>query len=164
LRGDIVVEAEWTRDHGQALRERRRRRGQTQEMLAEIAGVSIATIKNIERGTQRPRASTLQLIAKALDCQPDMLQGGSRLPSVAVLPFRDLSPAADQDYFCEGLAEELINALVHVKGLRVAARTSSFYFKERREDLRAIGDALGVETVLEGSVRTADDIAVLVSW
>src|SRR5262249_3309931 len=56
--------------------------------------------------------------------------------SIAVLPFADMSPGKDQDYFCEGIAEELINALAHVEGLRVAARTSAFRFKGRADDVR----------------------------
>ncbi len=81
--------------------------------------------------------------------------GSSRGPSIAVLPFADLSPHQDQDYFCEGMAEEIVNALTKVEGLHVAARTSAFQFKGRAQDVRAIGAALDVETVLEGSVRTA---------
>jgi serine/threonine protein kinase/Flp pilus assembly protein TadD len=76
-------------------------------------------------------------------------------PSVAVLPFIDLSPEKDQDYFCEGLAEELINALVNVEDLQVASRTSAFRFKGAQSDIREIGRRLGVGTVLEGSVRKA---------
>jgi serine/threonine protein kinase/Flp pilus assembly protein TadD len=76
-------------------------------------------------------------------------------PSIAVLPFADMSREKDQDYFCEGIAEELINALTHVKGLRVAARTSAFAYKGKSESISAIGQALNVDTVLEGSVRTA---------
>jgi serine/threonine-protein kinase len=72
-----------------------------------------------------------------------------------VLPFADMSPQKDQDYFCEGIAEELIGALTHVAGLRVAARTSAFQFKGRADDVRRIGQQLGVEAVLEGSVRKA---------
>jgi non-specific serine/threonine protein kinase len=74
-------------------------------------------------------------------------------PSIAVLPFADMSPTRDQDWLCEGIAEELINALAHVDGLRVAARTSSFQFKTQAGDIAAIGARLGVATVLEGSVR-----------
>ncbi len=73
--------------------------------------------------------------------------------SIAVLPFRDMSPEKDQDYFCEGLTEELINALTKITGLRVAARTSAFQFKEQARDLRYIGESLNVATVLDGSVR-----------
>jgi eukaryotic-like serine/threonine-protein kinase len=74
-------------------------------------------------------------------------------PSIAVLPFTDLSPQKDQEYFSDGLSEEILNALAHVDGLLVAGRTSSFAFKGRSEDLRAIGEKLNVGAVLEGSVR-----------
>jgi serine/threonine protein kinase/tetratricopeptide (TPR) repeat protein len=73
--------------------------------------------------------------------------------SIAVLPFKDMSPQRDQEYFCDGLAEELISALTRVKGLKVAARTSSFSFKEKDEDIREIGKRLNVGSVLEGSVQ-----------
>ena len=77
--------------------------------------------------------------------------------SIAVLPFTDLSPGHDQEYFSDGVAEEILNALVRVKGLKVAGRTSSFSFKGKNEDLRAIGRTLGVAHVLEGSVRKQGD-------
>ena len=73
--------------------------------------------------------------------------------SVAVLPFVDLSQAGDQEYFSDGISEEILNVLVRIPGLGVAGRTSSFAFKGRNEDLREIGEALGVDHVLEGSVR-----------
>ncbi len=73
--------------------------------------------------------------------------------SMAVLPFADLSPERDQEYFCDGLAEELINSLSHIQALRVAARTSSFSFKGKSVDIRKIGDRLNVQTILTGSVR-----------
>jgi TolB-like protein/tetratricopeptide (TPR) repeat protein len=76
--------------------------------------------------------------------------------AIAVLPFIDMSPARDQDFLCEGLAEELIDALTHVDGLRVAARTSSFQFRGDH-DLREVGRKLGVGSLLEGSVRKAGD-------
>jgi len=75
--------------------------------------------------------------------------------SVAVLPFADLSPAKDQDWFCEGIAEEILNSLSKLPGLRVASRTSAFRFKDSARDMQKIGEALGVTTLLEGSVRTA---------
>ena len=74
-------------------------------------------------------------------------------PSIAVLPFADMSPGKDQEYFSDGIAEEILNALAQVDGLRVIGRTSSFSFKGKTEDLRAIGEKLGVAHVLEGSVR-----------
>jgi serine/threonine protein kinase/Flp pilus assembly protein TadD len=75
--------------------------------------------------------------------------------SIAVMPFADLSPQKDQEYFCDGMAEELINALTKIKDLRVAARTSAFSFKGKEIDIREIGKKLNVNTILEGSVRKA---------
>jgi TolB-like protein len=77
----------------------------------------------------------------------------SELKSVAVLPFLDLSPNRDQEYFSDGLTEEIIDALTRLGGLKVVARTSSFQFKGKALDIRRIGEQLGVGTVLEGSVR-----------
>ncbi|KCZ90794.1 hypothetical protein [Hyphomonas johnsonii] len=73
--------------------------------------------------------------------------------SVAVLPFIDLSPDGDQEYFSDGISEEILNVLVRIPQLKVAGRTSSFSFKGKNDDLRDIGTALGVDHVLEGSVR-----------
>ena len=77
------------------------------------------------------------------------------VPSIAVLPFADMSREKDQDYFCDGLAEELIDALAKLPGLRVVARTSAFRFRGDTVDLRDVGEKLNVNTVLEGSVRKA---------
>ncbi|HSP05682.1 MAG TPA: serine/threonine-protein kinase, partial [Acidobacteriota bacterium] len=76
--------------------------------------------------------------------------------SIAVLPFQDMSPARDQEYFCEGMAEELINALSKLKSIRVASRTSSFHYRRANLDVREIGKRLDARQVLEGSVRKAD--------
>lgn len=73
--------------------------------------------------------------------------------SVAVLPFADLSPAGDQEYFADGMAEEILNALVRVPDLRVTSRTSAFAYKDVDKDLREIAEELDVSAVLEGSVR-----------
>ncbi len=78
-------------------------------------------------------------------------------PSIAVLPFADMSPGKDQEYFSDGIAEEILNALAQVEGLRVAGRTSSFYFKGKNEDLASIAAKLHVTTLLEGSVRKAGE-------
>jgi TolB-like protein/Tfp pilus assembly protein PilF/predicted Ser/Thr protein kinase len=79
----------------------------------------------------------------------------ARAPSIAVLPFVDMSPDRDQEYFADGLAEELLNALAQIPELRVAARTSSFQFKGKTGDVAQIGRQLNVGTILEGSVRKA---------
>ncbi len=76
-------------------------------------------------------------------------------PSIAVLPFANMSRDPDDDYFSDGLAEEIINLLAHVPGLKVTARTSAFAFRGKEQDIRRIASALGVSTVLEGSVRRA---------
>lgn len=73
--------------------------------------------------------------------------------SIAVLPFVNMSKDPDQEYFSDGMTEEILNSLAHVKDLRVAGRTSSFHFKGKNIDLRKIGQKLNVQTVLEGSVR-----------
>src|SRR5437763_9874515 len=73
--------------------------------------------------------------------------------SIAVLPFLDLSQAKDQEYFCDGISEEILDALAKVDGLRVVARTSSFSFKGKSTDVSEVGKKLNVENVLEGSLR-----------
>jgi TolB-like protein/class 3 adenylate cyclase len=82
---------------------------------------------------------------------------GALPTAIAVLPFADMNPGRDQEYFADEMAEELINALSKVPGLRVAARTSAFAFKGKAEDIRTIGKELDVGAVVEGSVRKADD-------
>ena len=79
----------------------------------------------------------------------------SIVASIAVLPFANMSRDPDDEYFSDGLAEEILNILAHVPGLKVAARTSSFAFRGKEQDIRGIAEALGVKTVLEGSVRRA---------
>jgi DNA-binding winged helix-turn-helix (wHTH) protein len=77
----------------------------------------------------------------------------SDISSIAVLPFHDMSPGRDQDYLCEGLAEELINALTNIDGLRVASRTASFQFRAAGADVQEVGRHHGVAPQLESSVR-----------
>jgi TolB-like protein len=75
------------------------------------------------------------------------------LASIAVLPFRDMSQNKDQEYFADGVTEEILNTLAGLKDLKVTARTSAFAFKGKDVDLRAVGDTLGVQHILEGSIR-----------
>jgi len=77
--------------------------------------------------------------------------------SIAVLPFVDMSPEGDQAYFADGISEEILNVLVKTHTLKVAGRTSSFQFRGRNEDLRKIGEQLGVDHILEGSIRKANN-------
>jgi serine/threonine protein kinase len=86
----------------------------------------------------------------------DMSEGsGDSKPSIAVLPFENMSGDKENEYFSDGLAEEIINLLAKIPGLRIIARTSAFAFKGKHEDVRKIAVALGVTNVLEGSVRKA---------
>jgi TolB-like protein/Tfp pilus assembly protein PilF len=77
------------------------------------------------------------------------------LPSIAVLPFANMSRDANDEYFSDGLAEEIINLLAHVPGLKVTARTSAFAFRGKDQDITKIAEALKVRTILQGSVRRA---------
>ena len=87
---------------------------------------------------------------------PTMVTAQHRaIRSIAVLPFADMSPSKDQDYFCEGIAEEIINALTKIDALQVASRSSAFAFKGKNQDIRQVGEQLNVATVMEGSVRKA---------
>jgi TolB-like protein/tRNA A-37 threonylcarbamoyl transferase component Bud32 len=89
----------------------------------------------------------------ATAAMPGAAAAATEPPSIAVLPFVNLSSDKEQEYFSDGIAEELLDALARVKGLKVAGRTSSFHFKGKNEDLRTIGETLGVANLLEGSVR-----------
>ncbi len=97
------------------------------------------------------RFATATRFAEALSAPA--ATGGTPEKSIAVLPFTCMSSEADTEYFGDGMAEEIINVLTQLPGLKVAARTSSFSFKGKNEDLRQIGEKLGVRTVLEGSIR-----------
>lgn len=107
-------------------------------------------------GSSEPRAAPA--VAKPTSGSSAAIKATSgRSASIAVLPFTDMSAAKDQDWFCDGVAEEILNALAGLKGLSVAARASAFSFRGKGDDLKAIGDKLHVTTVLDGSVRRAGD-------
>lgn len=93
----------------------------------------------------------------AIDKKADELLLEPVEPSIAVLPFADMSPEKDQEYFADGISEELLNLLVRVDGLKVASRTSSFAFKGSQQSLADIASDLKVDHVLEGSIRKADN-------
>jgi TolB-like protein len=103
-------------------------------------------------GGGRPRVFSLKTEIDAW-LKAGLQKPAGETPSVAVLPFLNLSASEGNSYFGDGLAEELINALVRIPGLRVIARTSSFAFSKRGHDVREIGTQLGTEWLLEGSVR-----------
>src|SRR5262245_1432854 len=114
------------------------------EIFTELKAYRRAWETGADQSATRPRA-------------PEAPRPAERATSIAVLAFTDMSAARDQDWFCDGIAEEILNALTRLKGLRVAARTSAFSFKGKGDDLRTIGQKLNVATVLEGSVRRAGD-------
>jgi serine/threonine-protein kinase len=140
------------------------------EVTLSASGVSPALSRVVSRCLEKEpeeRYQSMRDLRFAIEALSDPLSGSSAsgapaaavrnhaAPSIAVLPFTDMSPQKDQDYFCEGMAEEIINALAKIDGLKVAARTSTFQFKTRGHDLKETARALQVKTVLEGSVRTA---------
>ncbi len=112
--------------------------------------------KLLEKDSGLRYQSAAGLISDLRKLKKDSESGVSTVqpkPSIAVLPFTNLSADPEQEYFCDVMAEEIINALTHVEGMRVVARTSCFAFKGKHIDIREIGQKLNVETVLEGSVR-----------
>ncbi len=85
------------------------------------------------------------------------VSGPTEQASIAMLPFINMSPDAENEFFADGITEEIINVLSQIEGLHVAARTSSFFFKGKHPEIRQIGEQLNVRTVLEGSVRKVGD-------
>jgi serine/threonine-protein kinase len=132
------------------------------ELRPDLAGPLDAIVRRALAKDPADRQQTAAELAADLRAAADHGAFGSSAsvsekecegPSIAVLPFVNMSADPEQEYFCDGIAEEIINSLTKVKGLRVVARTSAFYFKGRTQDVREIGTRLGVETILEGSVR-----------
>ncbi|MEK6323716.1 MAG: protein kinase [Acidobacteriota bacterium] len=113
-------------------------------------------VRCLEKDRERRYATGQELATdlKTLEFTPSKEPAVARTsPSIAVLPFVNMSADAENEYFCDGLAEDLLNALSKIEALRVAARTSAFSFKGKETDIREIGQKLKVRTVLEGSVR-----------
>jgi serine/threonine protein kinase/tetratricopeptide (TPR) repeat protein len=113
----------------------------------------------IDTGQQQAPRSPEAFAARTVVSNSESISSGAvtagTTPSIAVLPLLNMSADPENEYFCDGLAEELLNALAKIEGLKVAARTSAFFFKGKEIDVREIGQKLGVGTVLEGSVRKA---------
>jgi serine/threonine-protein kinase len=140
------------------------RPGPVEERRSDVPGEMSRLICRCLEKEPRNRIQTAIEILAELKAQRRAWESGAgavkpveRVASIAVLPFTDMSAAKDQDWFCDGIAEEILNALAPLKGLSVAARTSSFSFKGKSDDLRTIGEKLNVTTVLEGSMRRAGD-------
>jgi TolB-like protein len=135
-----------------------KRVGAGELMIAAIllvigAGLLIALVRE-----PRNEAPTETATSTTTGESPNPATPATALPgiSLAVLPFVDMSPEHNQEYFSDGLSEEVLNQLAQIKELRVTGRTSSFSFKGKNEDLRVIGEKLGVNHLLEGSVRRSD--------
>jgi serine/threonine-protein kinase len=134
---------------------------QRPEVPAEVSQL----IAQCLRKAARDRIQSAGEVLAGLKSQRRAFESGSaaagpasaRVSSIAVLPFTDMSAAQDQGWFCDGIAEEILNALAQLKGLKVAARASAFSFRGKELDLATIGEKLNVTTVLEGSVRRAGD-------
>jgi adenylate cyclase len=105
---------------------------------------------NIEHDASTPLSASLANASQTASAK-------QTIRSLAVLPFADLSPERDQEYFGDGIAEEILNALAKISGLHVPARTSCFAFRGQNLDAREIGNRLGVQSLLEGSIRKAGD-------
>jgi TolB-like protein/tetratricopeptide (TPR) repeat protein len=130
--------------------------GSVYEQVRSVAGLSFH-----DRGAQPLKNIPDPVRVYAVQwAEPAQLEPSARepdRPAVAVLPFVNMSPDPDQEYFADGMAEEIINALAKVNGLRVISRTSAFAFKGTNADIATIGSRLNVSTVVEGSVRKAGD-------
>jgi TolB-like protein len=125
---------------------------------APVSGLPSPVQRIIERCLRKAPDERYQTVASLQGDLDSSLQAGAGEPSVssiAVLPFANLGGSKEDDVLCEGLAEEIINALTGIPGLRVIARTSAFVIGRQGLDVREIGLRLGVDTVLEGSVRRA---------
>ena len=143
---DVPAAVAWTVMRALA-KSREHRFASMDQLIAALAGDPANTV----RSGSAPRIPTSGAGTAATQLAP------AAPPSIAVLPFVDLSADRDQDFLCDGIAEEVLTALTYVDGLRVAARSSSFQFRAQNLDARAIGQRLGVETVLEGAVRKLGD-------
>jgi len=119
--------------------------------LARLLGRCLAKRREERPGSAEELAASLERLAAGGAAE------APAAPSIAVLPFRDMSAARDQDYFCEGVADEILHSLTRVPGLRVAARSSSFQFVAGSADVREVAERLAVGHVLEGSVRRDGD-------
>src|SRR5436309_8839811 len=123
--------------------ERERSRGRTWIYIVIIGAVLSIGLFFLGRYSARPETPG----------QSEAATGSIPQKSIAVLPFVDLSQAHDQEYFCDGISEEILDALAKVEGLRVVARSSSFSFKGKNADVGEIAQNLHVHNVLEGSLR-----------
>jgi len=124
-----------------------------------LAAVALGWYLYAERegGSEPPSAAAVPAAATKPRSDGGSERRSTASKSIAVLPFVNMSGDAEQEFFADGLSEEILNSLTRIDGMQVAGRTSSFQFKGKNEDLRGIGEKLGVASVLEGSVRRGKD-------
>ncbi|MEE2691623.1 MAG: tetratricopeptide repeat protein [Pseudomonadota bacterium] len=122
-----------------------------------LIGVLLLAILVVVADRLAPARREAPAVAGAGEQTPAAPLPAAGANSIAVLPFADMSAGGDQEYFADGISEELLNLLAGVRGLQVAGRTSSFAFRDQNRDLRDIGEALGVAHLLEGSVRKSGE-------
>lgn len=139
----------------QGIRRTPRRGGEEQRELRRIDGLVLAALALISTGLVI--GVVAQVLGELGSEQPYVASRDIPPNSIAVLPFVNMSSDADTEYFSDGISEQLLNELSRVPDLHVAARTSSFYFKGKTAPMQEIGKALGVSTLLEGSVRKVGD-------
>ena len=136
--------------------EARRLRAKLKAYYEQGQGTSDPVLIGLRPGSYVP-------VFRWLDAQPPKQREETGLgtrpgrTSIAVLPFVNMSPEPEQDYFCDGISEEITNSLTHLPGLNVIARTSAFHFKGASIDIREVGQRLGADLVIEGSVRKAGE-------
>jgi len=128
---------------------------QNAQIPDSLSGVILRCMEKDREKRYKNSEELLSELSKIEEARPEAIKITEWKTSIAVLPFKNMSADPEQEYFCDGLAEELINALTQIKDLRVVARTSAFSFKGKDLDIREIGRKLDVETMLEGSVRKA---------
>lgn len=127
-------------------------------VLALVAIGVVVVDRLIPEQTVAPSTAEMEQVAPVDPVStPAEINQTDRISSLAVLPFANMSPDADNEYFADGISEEMLNALVDIEGLRVPSRTSSFAFKGQNRDIRYIASQLDVDYVLEGSVRKSGD-------
>ena len=143
---------------------RTRQRVDQMTVVVVLAALSLSLLRQFItlHGPSEP-APASQATASPAPAAPVRRTGPIDPHSIAVLPFANLSPAADDAYFSDGLSEELLNVLARIEGLKVTSRTSSFVFRDRRAGVREIGAQLGVASLVEGSVRRqGEDVRISV--
>jgi eukaryotic-like serine/threonine-protein kinase len=136
-------------------REMTERRADLPPALVSLIGKALAKDRNQRTQSAAEMRRALEALKDSMDSAQRRATSAPALPSIAVLPFADMSAGKDHEWFSDGLAEEILNTLAHVSGLKVIARTSAFAFKGKNDDIRKIAQALGVTNVLEGSIRRA---------